>query len=175
MTWKLAGVSRSVKIRRQFFRGIALSHGQWRYQSTHRLWPPTLAPNTLHYPYHPTSVARVPHPNLLVLEVAFATKELRSVCEDGAVALEVYGQDVSAALWSRLADLRAASHPLELPFAASCPGAGGDAPHVVIELSAGFSLVLAANHRRLPLTADCSVAWEHVSRVLILRLDHPRD
>ena len=113
-------------------------------------------------------------PKDLVLELAFATKELRTVCEDGARALEEYGPAVASALWGRLADLRAASNPMELPLAVSQPGTGASASHIVIELAAGYSLVLTANHRQMPLQADGSVAWERVSRVIILHIDHPR-
>ena len=96
------------------------------------------------------------------------------MCEDAARALEEYGPEVAAVLWLRLADLRAASHPLELPFATAHPGADGAPPHIIVELAAKYCLVIAANHRRTPLASDGSVAWEHVSRVLILRVDYPR-
>jgi hypothetical protein len=106
-----------------------------------------------------------------VLELAFATKELRSLCEDAACAYEAYGPIVADALVGRLADLRAASHPLELPFAESHPATEDDPEHVVITLAEGRFLVIAANHGKLPRAANGLVAWEHVSRVIVLRLE----
>ncbi len=93
------------------------------------------------------------------------------MCEDAAYAYEAYGPIVADALLGRLADLRAASHPLELPFAESRLAAGQDPEHIVIGLAEGRSLVIAANHRNSPWAANGSVAWEHVSRIIILRLE----
>jgi hypothetical protein len=106
-----------------------------------------------------------------VLELAFATKELRSACEDAACAEASYGPVVAAALVGRLADLRAAEHPLELPFADARPAAGTDPDRVVVTLAAGRALVIACNHAKPPRGADGAVAWEHVNRIIVLRLE----
>lgn len=106
-----------------------------------------------------------------MLELAFATKELRSACEDAAYAEAIYGTVVTEALVGRLADLRAAGHLLDLPFAGARPASGSDPEHVVITLAAGRALVIAANHAKPPRAADGSVAWERVNRVIILRLE----
>jgi hypothetical protein len=106
-----------------------------------------------------------------LLELAFKTKELRSVCEDAAHAEALYGPVVTAALVGRLADLRAAEHLLQLPFAEVRPAGGDDPEHIVIALTAGRSLVLAANHVTPPRAPDGAIAWEHVNRVRILRLE----
>lgn len=130
-------------------------------------------PRRVHY-FGKSSVETSPrydNLSILVLELAFATKELRSVCEDSARALEQYGPEIASALWGRIADLRAASSALDLPFATSRPGTAADCEHVVVQLAAGYSLVLASNHRRTPLKDDDSVAWERVSRVMVLRID----
>lgn len=105
-----------------------------------------------------------------MLELAFATKELRTLCEDSACALETYGPTVASALWARLADLRAASNPLDLPFEVS-RGTGSDVAHLIVALAQGYVLVLAANHPKPPVAADGSMTWERVSRVIILRLE----
>ena len=106
-----------------------------------------------------------------MLELAFATRALRSACEDAAYAEAVYGPVVAEALVGRLADLRAAGHPLELPFAEPRPAAGGNPEHVVVSLAAGRSLVIAANHAKPPRAASGAIAWECVSRVIVLRLE----
>jgi hypothetical protein len=106
-----------------------------------------------------------------LLELAFRTKELRSVCEDAAYAGEVYGSVLAEALVGRLADLRAVGHLLELPFAEVRPAGGSDPEHVVIALAAGRSLVVAANHTTPPRAQSGEIAWERVHRIIILRLE----
>jgi hypothetical protein len=106
-----------------------------------------------------------------VLELAFATKELRSVCEDAAYAEAAYGPVVAEALVGRLADLRAAGHPLELPFAEARPSISSDPEHVVVTLAGGRCLVIAANHAKPPRGPNGTLAWQHVNRVIILRVE----
>jgi len=105
-----------------------------------------------------------------VLELAFANREIRSVCEDATCAFEACGAAADALL-DRLADLRAATHPLELPFARAQPATDNDPEHVVIDIGGFRSLILGANHRKPPRTVDGTIAWEQVSRVIILRLE----
>lgn len=107
---------------------------------------------------------------MLLLELAFATHELRSACEDAAYAEAKYGTAVGAALVARLADLRAAGHPLELPFADARPAEGIEPEHVVVELALGRALVIACNHEKPSRGADGAVMWPYVNRILILRL-----
>ena len=106
-----------------------------------------------------------------MLELAFKTKELRSVCEDAGYAEEVYGPVIARALVGRLADLRAVGHPLELPFAEVRAAADGEPEHVVIGLAAGRSLVIAANHTDPRPMPSGGIAWERVSRIIVLRLE----
>lgn len=106
-----------------------------------------------------------------MLELAFATKELRSVCEDAACAEAAYGPFVAQALVGRLADLRASGHALDLPFASIRDASGSDSEQVIVTLAAGRTIVIAANHPTTPRAADGTVRWEHVSRVIILRLE----
>jgi proteic killer suppression protein len=106
-----------------------------------------------------------------LLQLAFRTKKLRSVCEDAAYAEEVYGREIAAALVLRLADLRAAGSPLEVPFAEVRPPAGDIPAHIAVRLAGGLNLILAANHRTPPVSSVGEIAWEHVSRLLILQVE----
>lgn len=96
---------------------------------------------------------------------------MRSVCEDAAHANAIYGPVVTAALVARLADLRAASHPLELPFVHLRPGTDDAPENVAVDLADSRSLIVAANPVAIPRTPGGLVAWEHVNRVIILRLE----
>jgi hypothetical protein len=106
-----------------------------------------------------------------VLELAFATEELRSVCEDAARAYEAHGQVVAETLIARLADLRAATHVLELPLAKVCVASQSDPDHVVIPLAEGKTLVICANHANPPRSPGGALAWERINRLKILRLE----
>ncbi len=106
-----------------------------------------------------------------MLELAFATRELRSACEDAAEAETVFGSEIARSIIGRLADLRAAGHPLELPFSEAYPAVGSDPEHLIVTLAAGRRLVIAANHVKPPRAPDGSLVWERVSRVIILRVE----
>lgn len=106
-----------------------------------------------------------------MLELAFATEELRSACEDAACADALYGTSVAETLIHRLADMRAAGHLLDIPFAEVRPAADDIPEHVVVSLAAGRFLVIAPNHAHPPRTPDGAVSWEGVNRIIILRLE----
>lgn len=107
----------------------------------------------------------------IVLELAFATRVLRALCEDEVRAAEELGDNVAKALRTRVADLRAASHPLDIPVGQPRLGTGVDAEHVFIELSDGYRLVLRCNHPKAPRSQDGMIAWNQVDRVQILRIE----
>lgn len=106
-----------------------------------------------------------------MLELAFATRELRTQCEDEIHAAAALGTKIAKVLKHRLADLRAADHPLDLPFAPKRIGIGNLEAHVQVDLVDGFYLEFKANHPRLPRSPDGSIAWDRVSRVQILRIE----
>lgn len=110
-----------------------------------------------------------------MLELAFATKDLRALCEDEDLAVAQLGHEVAKSLRHRLADLRAAIHPLDLPMCGARLGTGVDAKHVMIELAGGYQLVFRANHPHPPQTDDGDIAWDRVSRILFLRIEAPSE
>lgn len=93
------------------------------------------------------------------------------MCEDAAHAGAVLGPLIADALVGRIADLRAAEHMRDLPFAEFRPADGNDPELVVVGLTAERRLVVAANHERPPTGPSGAIAWEHVSRIIILRLE----
>jgi len=106
-----------------------------------------------------------------LLEFSFADEELRSICEDAAYAEMRYGPVVAEALVGRLADLRAAEHPLESPFAETMPATGADPEHIVVRLAEERSLVVVCSHTKPPRGADGAVEWHRVYRILVVRVD----
>lgn len=104
------------------------------------------------------------------LNLAFATKALRSLCEDKSIAERELGMESAGRLRRRLADLRAARSLADLL-------AGGlvqDLWPATYELSfrlSGSSLVLRVNHHAVPIDDLGNIDWKRVTRVKIVRIE----
>lgn len=105
------------------------------------------------------------------MELAFSTRELRTLCEVEAAAGRRLGGAASAALRRRLADLRAASNVAELlELTGRAPQQGPQKDQLVIDLVDSAVLVLGPNHVKTPRTASRGVDWSQVFRVMIMRI-----
>lgn len=102
------------------------------------------------------------------MEIAFANKELRSLCEDDANANEQFGEQVAAGLRKRLADLRAASSVADLIVGNLRSHIDKERHCKVLDLSETAQLIFCSNHPKPPLDADGAVDWIKVTRVIIL-------
>lgn len=106
------------------------------------------------------------------VEIAFAKKSLRQLCESEHTARRLLGTSVAEKLKRRLADLRAANcvkdlvagRPKELQVARS--------GQIAIELGEGVQLVFCANHSVSPLTGGTRVDWSKVNRVKIISIEN---
>ncbi len=103
------------------------------------------------------------------MEIAFADRVLRTVCENGDVALLGIDAEVSDALRDRLADLRAADSVLGMPGIEVMTGEDPE-PTAQIALVAGYSLIAKANHRQPARAQDGTVDWTRVRRIQITRI-----
>jgi toxin HigB-1 len=105
------------------------------------------------------------------MQLAFATKSLREICESAEKAKRELGSKVSDKLKHRLADLRAAisvhdlvaGHPRKLDETYQ--------RKIVMQLGAGYRLVFCANHAVLPKLESGKIDWSKVSRVKLLRIE----
>jgi proteic killer suppression protein len=104
------------------------------------------------------------------LELAFANRSLRTLCESRAQAERHLGRAVAQKLRRRLSDLRAATNVKDL--IAGRPGEVGHGRlgHVAVELTSDSRLVFCSNHVVLPVLATGDVDWEKVRRVKILSI-----
>lgn len=103
------------------------------------------------------------------MEIAFHTRELRTLCERDEHPGEL-STDVYEALKRRLADLRAAVSVNDLP--GRFPTAFGDHSEFLrIELSHDHALILKANHVGKPVREDGTVDWASVSRVMVMAIE----
>ena len=104
------------------------------------------------------------------MELAFATRFIREICENESTATREFGKEVTGKLKRRLADLRAATavedlvvgHPREI----DARGFG----RFAIDLCEGYYIVFAANHADIPMVESGGVNWSKVSRVKILKI-----
>jgi hypothetical protein len=105
------------------------------------------------------------------LELAFASKSLRQLCESEEKATRDLGGRVAQKLRRRLADLRAATSVNDL--VAGRPRELEGAPHrnLAVNLSESSRIVFCANHNTIPLLPSGRVDWSRVSRVKILRIE----
>lgn len=107
----------------------------------------------------------------MALELAFAEKQLRNLCENEAIARRKLGTEVAEKLKRRLADLRAATCVKDLVAGKPRELEGGCQPQIVVDLCSGHCFVFCANHNTVPLLESGAVDWARVSRVKILRIE----
>jgi hypothetical protein len=111
----------------------------------------------------------------LKLELAFAQKSLRDLCESQLKAERRLGIAVAAALRARLADLRDAESVDDV--IAGPPLVLNDEPpgRIAVPLSATVSIVFSANHASVPFKDPKHVNWSRVTRIKIIEVGGSND
>lgn len=119
-----------------------------------------------------TTLASERSPRTCPVNLAFATEELRALCEIQVEGERAFGMETARQLRERLASMREAdnvvetvtAHPQEIP-------AGRRRCYEVL-LPENYRMVLCANHKHLPLLkATGGVDWSRVSRVVIYSIE----
>ncbi len=105
------------------------------------------------------------HVRLYALELAFAERNLRRLCEREAVAKLAFGPEVAAALKARIADLNAADTASDLPYPLNAE-VGSQPATVLLALVDGFQIRLRSNHQQHR-AIDGVPDWSTVRRVQI--------
>lgn len=100
-----------------------------------------------------------------ILQLAFETKHLRTLCESSADAIRELGQDVARHLMERLADLDSAVTISDVLLGRPRASDRGD---LVIDLVCGYRLQCRANHPNNPQTTTGGIDWNKVSRIKIV-------
>ena len=108
---------------------------------------------------------------IIVLYLAFATRQLRTLCESEAMTERAFGIKTAMKLRQRLADLRAAPNASDLIVGQPRDVDANPHPQKVVEIGPGARLVFRANHNTVPRTASGAVDWSHVSRIQILKIE----
>lgn len=107
----------------------------------------------------------------MTLEISFADKSLRQLCENGAIARRKLGSKVAEKLKRRLADLRAVSCVKELVAGRPREVEG----IVIVELCGDYRIILCANHNSNPLLKTGAIDWSMVNHVKILKIEGNHD
>lgn len=105
------------------------------------------------------------------LEIAFAKRKLRGLCEREETAQRSFGVEVAEKLKARLADLRAASCVRELVAGRPRKVASNRRNHFTVNISRGWHLVVCANHSVVPKMKNGTIDWSRVNRVKVLDIE----
>ena len=108
------------------------------------------------------------------MELAFATRSLRIICESPVEKSQVLPTRVGHSLMRRLADLRAATSIRDV-IAGQPTEMAGSQPQVTIDLGDGHWMVLIPNHVNNPRTHKGDVDWARVSRVQVVEIAEHHD
>jgi proteic killer suppression protein len=103
-----------------------------------------------------------------LLEFAFATQSLRTLCLNDNAAERKLGKAAAAALRRRLSDLRAAETINDVPIGKPTP------MPIKGELGVDLGdhmLVFRANHDPVPVTSKKETDWSRVTRIQFLRIE----
>ena len=109
-----------------------------------------------------------------MVEIAFNSIELRTICESEAHAKTAFGAQVAEVLKHRLADIRAATSINDL-IAGKPRIIDGKDQHMAIDLCNGYRIVICANHLKNPTMKSGRLNWSKVSRVKILQIERDYD
>ncbi|RUW71127.1 MULTISPECIES: killer suppression protein HigA [unclassified Mesorhizobium] len=102
--------------------------------------------------------------------MAFADKNLRSICESESAAIQSLGAAVAALLKHRLADLSAASSTVDLIAGDPQEIDGTDSGLFAIQLANSVRMLFTANHQRTPRLNTGMVDWSAVRRIKIISI-----
>jgi proteic killer suppression protein len=104
------------------------------------------------------------------LELAFATKSLRQICENNDKAKKELGNESAEKLIHRLADLRAITYVSELIVGNPRHVTYSNKPHFLVDLCSGYSILFCANHVKTPILISGAIDWSKVSRIKIIKI-----
>lgn len=104
------------------------------------------------------------------MELAFATRRLRTLCVNHDQAVRAFGHDAADGLRTRLADLRAATYLADLPLGHP-EVLEGEPPCLRFELRGGLVLEARVSHATTPRTNEGDLDTSRVRRVLITEVN----
>lgn len=104
------------------------------------------------------------------MEIAFATRTIRKLCESEKKASAILGDAVATKLKNRLADLAAATCVDELVVGNPRKLSGEWNGRFMLDLPKNHSIVMVVNHEPIPITVEGDIDWRRVFRLKILHI-----
>jgi plasmid maintenance system killer protein len=106
-----------------------------------------------------------------VLEIAFANRSLRQLCENEITAQRQFGEQAAKRLRQRLADLRAARSAKDIVIGRLKRHEAAKPAEITMELCDGCGLSFCPNHNSVPELPSGCVDWARVIRIKLLRIE----
>jgi hypothetical protein len=107
------------------------------------------------------------------VELAFATVELRSICENRRRATTVMGAEAARELSQRVADLVALETVAELADLFPTDIIDRSPTERALRLQSAHDLIFCAGHVQVPTNENGGTDWTKVSRIRIIALEAP--
>jgi plasmid maintenance system killer protein len=123
-------------------------------------WPEETVPNLVTWNAH-TGI-------IIELELSFANKALRQLCESSVKADRKLGVDLANELRRRVADLRAATSVQDLLIGVPRET---QTDQISLDVAPTFQITFCANHNTVPKLESGAIDWSKVSRVKILGIE----
>ena len=102
------------------------------------------------------------------MEIVFASREIKKICEDPSFANRKLGSASAKKLQTRLADLMAAARLGDIPAGNPHPLRGDREGQFALRLSGGDRLVFDAQDDPVPTTIDESIDWKNVTSIRVV-------
>lgn len=109
------------------------------------------------------------------MEIFFKNDELRRICGEPRYATKKFGSKSARKLRSRLADIMAAAHVLELCAGHPHPLKRDRAGLYAVSLHGGHRVVFEPANEPVPAHADGGIAWNQVTKVRIVEIGDYHD
>jgi len=106
----------------------------------------------------------------MTLEISYADKKIRNICDSEAVALRRLPPNVVKALMRRLTDLNSASNIMDVPLGNPREISGDPPGEYRLYLVDGYYLMFCAVDLKMPINHKNKVDWSRVSRLKLLRI-----
>lgn len=107
-----------------------------------------------------------------LMNLAFSTRDLRTICEEQIAAEREFGIEIAHELRARLADMRAAENVSELVAGRPREIVLNDDRLYVVDIAKGYRIVLRANNLRIRQQVQGKeIDWSQVDCVQIINVE----
>ncbi|WP_148050146.1 hypothetical protein [Pseudomonas frederiksbergensis] len=106
----------------------------------------------------------------MALEISYADKKIRNICNNEAMAVRRLPPSVVKALMRRLTDINSATNIMDVPLGNPREISGDPPGEYRLDLVDGYFLMFCAVDLIMPINEKNKVDWKKVSRLKLLRI-----